>query len=122
MLGDCDEENSERQYGSDTYEALHSTRVSISAAVTGEEDYYFRYLIVRSPKGNYYFWPAGFGLDGSLEEFEAARHHMNRVCIDRTVEIFVAKVGLGTVGNIRERLSKGTTGGSDLDGIPGGID
>lgn len=69
------------------YEALHSTRVCISAAVTGEEDYYFRYLIVRSQKGNYYFWPAGFGLDGSLEECEAARHHMNRVCIDRTVEL-----------------------------------
>lgn len=69
------------------YEALHSTRICISAAVTGAEDYYFRYLIVRSPKGNYYFWPAGFGLDGSLEECEAARHHMNRVCIDRTVEL-----------------------------------
>lgn len=59
------------------------------AAVSADsgEEYYFRYLIIRSEKGKYYFWPAGFGLDGSLEECSAERHHMNAVCIERTKQL-----------------------------------
>lgn len=51
------------------------------------EEYYFRYLIVKSQTGKYYFWPTGFGLDGSLEECAAARHYMNRLCIERTKQL-----------------------------------
>ena len=70
------------------YEAPYNNRVCLSAAVTGEEDsYYFRYLIVKSGKGNYYFWPAGFGLNGSLAECEAQRHYMNALCIERTRQL-----------------------------------
>ena len=67
------------------YEASFRNKVCLSAAVTGEEgSYYFRYLIIKSGKGNYYFWPAGFGLNGSLAECEAGRHYMNALCIERT--------------------------------------
>lgn len=69
------------------YEAFDYSRMCISAAVTGSEEYYFRYLIVKSQKGNYYFWSIGFGLDGSLEECEADRHYMNAVCINRTIQL-----------------------------------
>ena len=70
------------------YEAPYNNRVCLSAAVTGEEDsYYFRYLIVKSGQGNYYFWPAGFGLNGSLTECEAERHYMNALCIERTRQL-----------------------------------
>ena len=37
--------------------------------------------------GKYYFWPTGFGLDGSLEECAADRHYMNRLCIERTKQL-----------------------------------
>ena len=59
------------------------------AAVSGDggEEYYVRYLIVKSQQGKYYFWPAGFGLNGSLEECSAERHHMNAVCIERTKQL-----------------------------------
>ena len=70
------------------YEASFRNKVCLSAAVTGEEgSYYFRYLIIKSGKGNYYFWPAGFGLNGSLEECEAERHYMNALCIERTEQL-----------------------------------
>ena len=70
------------------YEAPFRNRVCLSAAVTGEEgSYYFRYLIVKSGQGNYYFWPAGFGLNGSLAECEAGRHYMNALCIERTRQL-----------------------------------
>ena len=70
------------------YEASFRNKVCLSAAVTGEEgSYYFRYLIVKSGKGNYYFWPAGFGLNGSLAECEAGRHYMNALCIERTEQL-----------------------------------
>ena len=70
------------------YEAPYKNRVCLSAAVTGEDDsYYFRYLIVKSGKGNYYFWPAGFGLNGSLAECEAGKHYMNALCIERTRQL-----------------------------------
>ncbi len=67
------------------YEGIHINNVCLSAAVSGEEEsYYFRYMIVKSEKGNYYFWPVGFGLNDSLEESEAKRHYMNGLCIERT--------------------------------------
>ena len=70
------------------YEAPYNNRVCLSAAVTGEEgSYYFRYLITKSGKGNYYFRPAGFGLNGSLGECEAGRHYMNTLCIERTRQL-----------------------------------
>lgn len=71
------------------YEAMDESRVCLSAAVSGDNggEYYFRYLIIRSEKGMYYFWPVGFGLDGSLEECSAERHHMNAVCIERTKQL-----------------------------------
>ncbi len=70
------------------YESLHTNKVCLSAAVSNEEEeYYFRYLIVRSSQGNYYFWPVGFGLNGSLEECSADRHYMNALCIDRTKQL-----------------------------------
>lgn len=70
------------------YEAPFINRVCLSAAVTGEGDsYYFRYLIIRSGKGNYYFWPAGFESNGSLGECEAGRHHMNALCVERTEQL-----------------------------------
>lgn len=71
------------------YEAMDANRVCLSVAVSGDGggEYYFRYLIIRSEKGMYYFWPAGFGLDGSLEECSAERHHMNAVCFERTKQL-----------------------------------
>lgn len=69
------------------YEALYTNKVCLSAAVVGEEEYYVRYLIVKSAKGNYYFWPIGFGLDASLNECENKSHQMNKLCIDRTKQL-----------------------------------
>lgn len=70
------------------YEAPYNNRVCLSAAVMGEEDsYYFRYLITKSGQGNYYFWSAGFGLNGSLTECEVGRHYMNTLCIERTKQL-----------------------------------
>lgn len=69
------------------YEALHTNKVCLSAAVIGEEEYYVRYLIVKSAKGNYYFWPVGFGLNASLNECENKSHQMNKLCIDRTKQL-----------------------------------
>ncbi|MDE5934030.1 MAG: hypothetical protein K2H40_16320, partial [Lachnospiraceae bacterium] len=71
------------------YEAMDTNRVCLSAAVSGDggEEYYVRYLIVKSQQGKYYFWPAGFGLNGSLEECSAERHRMNAVCIERTKQL-----------------------------------
>ena len=43
--------------------------------------YYVRYLIIKSQQENYYFWPVGFGLNGSLEECSADRHYMNALFI-----------------------------------------
>lgn len=75
------------------YEALHTNKVCLSAAVSGEgEEYYFRYMIVKSQKGNYYFWPVGFGLNGSLEEGEMNSHYMNAVCIERTKQLKRSKI------------------------------
>lgn len=69
------------------YESFGS-RVCLSAAVTGEErEYYFRYMIVRTENGNYYFWPVGFGLDDSLEECAVDTHYMNAVCSERTKQL-----------------------------------
>lgn len=71
------------------YEAMDESRVCLSTAVCGDsgEEYYFRYLIIRSQNGKYYFWPVGFGLDGSLEECSAGQHHMNAICIERTKQL-----------------------------------
>ncbi|MCM1426772.1 MAG: hypothetical protein NC118_09230 [Eubacterium sp.] len=69
------------------YEAMDANRVCLSAAVCGEEEYYVRYLMIRSQQGKYYYWPAGFGLNGSLEECEADRHYMNAACVDRTRQL-----------------------------------
>lgn len=69
------------------YEAMDVNRVCLSAAVSGEEEYYVRYLIVKSQQGKYYFWPAGFGLSGELEECRAEKHYMNKLCIDRTKQL-----------------------------------
>lgn len=67
------------------YEALDTNMVCLSAAVSGEEEsYFFRYLLVKSEKGNYYFWSVGFGLNSSLKECEAQSHYMNALCIERT--------------------------------------
>lgn len=69
------------------YEVMYSGRVCISAAVIGErKSYYFRYYIT-SVGNTYYCWPVGFGLDESLGECEAEAHHMNQICIERTVEL-----------------------------------
>ena len=69
------------------YEAMDANRVCLSAAVSGEEEYYVRYLIVKSQQGKYYFWSAGFGLSGELEECRAEKHYMNKLCIDRTKQL-----------------------------------
>lgn len=70
------------------YEGLYTNKVCLSAAVCGdEESYYFRYMIVKSEKGSYYFWPIGFGLNDSLEESEAQEHYMNGRCIERTKQL-----------------------------------
>lgn len=75
------------------YEALHTNKVCLSAAVCGEEEsYYFRYMIVKSENGNFYFWPAGFGLDSSLSECEAGKHYMNALCIERTRQLSRTKI------------------------------
>ncbi len=47
---------------------------------------------VKSQKGNYYFWPVGFGLNGSLEEGEMNSHYMNAVCIERTKQLKRSKI------------------------------
>lgn len=66
------------------YEALHTNKVCVSAAVIGsEEEYYVRYLIVRSGAGKYDFWPVGFGADDSLEESKSTAHQMNKRCIEK---------------------------------------
>lgn len=57
----------------------------ISAAIQGDREYYVRFLITETE--DFHFWPVGFGPDGSLEECEAEAHHMNQICIDRTVEL-----------------------------------
>lgn len=69
------------------YEAFSRNQVCISAAVQGQEEYYLRFLAYRSVKGNFYFWPIGFGVDGSLTECEAEAYQMNRIGIERTVEL-----------------------------------
>lgn len=70
------------------YEGLYTNKVCLSAAVCGdEESYYLRYMIVKSEKGSYYFWPIGFGLNDSLEESEAQEHYMNGRCIERTKQL-----------------------------------
>lgn len=75
------------------YEALNTNQVCLSAAVSGEEDsYYFRYMIIKSEKGNYYFWPAGFGLNSSLSECDARRHYMNAQCIERTKRLARSRI------------------------------
>ncbi len=67
------------------YESVCSNQVCISAAVTGGQDeYYIRYLIVRYGDDRYFFWPAGFGTDESLEECAGKKHGMNQTCIERT--------------------------------------
>ena len=45
-------------------------------------------MIVKNGEENYYFWPVGFGLDGSLEECAGDRHYMNKVCIERTKQLW----------------------------------
>lgn len=74
------------------YEALHTNKVCISAAVVGEKEYYVRYLIVKYGENEYYFWPVGFGLDGSLEECSSERHKMNEICIERIKQLKERKV------------------------------
>lgn len=70
------------------YEAPYANTVCLSAAVSGKENsYYFRYLIIKSEQGNFYFYPAGFGLNSSLLECEAQRHYMNALCIERTKQL-----------------------------------
>lgn len=72
------------------YEALFPNKVCLSAAVTGERDYYIRCLIVKygeDEEEKYYFWPVGFGLNGSLEECGADIHYMNQVSIERTKQL-----------------------------------
>ncbi|MGN0304644.1 MAG: hypothetical protein ACI4D2_00655, partial [Lachnospiraceae bacterium] len=69
------------------YEAFSRNQVCMSAAVQGQEEYYLRFLVYRSVKGNFYFWPIGFGVDGSLTECEAEAYQMNRIGIERTVEL-----------------------------------
>ncbi|MCM1223800.1 MAG: hypothetical protein NC548_56050 [Lachnospiraceae bacterium] len=90
-IGDMLQENGqsgEYEMNIGEYEALNTNRVCLSAAVSGEKDsYYFRYMVVKSGKGNYYFWPAGFGLNSSLAECEAGRHYMNGLCIGRTKQL-----------------------------------
>ncbi|MDE6566396.1 MAG: hypothetical protein K2K70_01535 [Lachnospiraceae bacterium] len=66
------------------YELFFENKACISAVVTGEQEYYVRYLIVRYGDDRYYFRPVGFGSDGSLEECEFGRHHMNQICAERT--------------------------------------
>lgn len=80
--------NGEYEINIGEYEALHENKVCLSAAVSGgEESWYFRYLVVKSGENNYDFWPAGFGLNGSLEECEAGKHYMNALCIERTKKL-----------------------------------
>ena len=72
------------------YEALFPNKVCLSAAVTGERDYYIRCLIVKygeDEEEKYYFWPVGCGLNGSLEECGADIHYMNQVSIERTKQL-----------------------------------
>lgn len=70
------------------YESVYSNQVCISAAVIGKQDaYYIRYLIVAYGDDQYYFWPVGFGIDGSLEECASTKHGMNRTCIERTKQL-----------------------------------
>lgn len=69
------------------YEELKEGKVCLSGAITGEKEYYVRCLIVKYGEGKYHFWPVGFGLNGSLEECEAEKHHMNKVSIERTKQL-----------------------------------
>ena len=69
------------------YEAVGVNKVCMSAAVIGEEKYYVRYLAVKYGEGDYYFWPVGFGLDGSLEECASEKHRMNEICIERVRQL-----------------------------------
>lgn len=67
------------------YESVCANKACISAAVTqGKDEYYIRYLIVGYGDGQYYFWPAGFGTDGSLKECAGTSYNMNQTCIDHT--------------------------------------
>lgn len=66
------------------YETFKEGKACLLAAVTGEGEYYVRCLIVKYGEGKYHFWPVGFGLNGTLEQCEAGRHHMNKVSIERT--------------------------------------
>lgn len=74
------------------YEAVHTNKVCISAAIIGEQEYYVRYLIVKYDEDKYYFWPIGFGLDGSLEECMADSHKMNKICIERIRKLKKRKI------------------------------
>ena len=69
------------------YEALFPNKVCLSVAVTGEREYYVRCLVVKYGEGKCYFWPVGLGLNGSLEECEAEKYHMNKVCIERIQQL-----------------------------------
>lgn len=76
------------------YEALHTNKVCVSAAVIGsEEEYYVRYLIVRSGTEKYDFWTVGFGIDDSLAESKSTAHQMNKRCIKKT-KFLDRKVGM----------------------------
>ncbi|MDE5866335.1 MAG: hypothetical protein K2H31_07035, partial [Lachnospiraceae bacterium] len=87
------------------YEALANSKVCLSAACLGEkEDYYFRYMIVKNGEENYYFWPVGFGLDGSLEECAGDRHYMNKVCIERTKQLERSKFVLDITQSLPETV------------------
>lgn len=70
------------------YESVYSNQVCISAAVTGGQDaYYIRCLMVGYGDDQYYIWPVGFGIDGSLEECAGTKHSMNKTCIERTNQL-----------------------------------
>ena len=70
------------------YEAMHTNKVCISAAIIGKEDeYYVRYMIVKSGDGNYYFWPAGFGINIGLEGCETEKYEMNKICCERVKQL-----------------------------------
>ncbi len=85
------------------YETTSTNKVCVSAAIVGEDtEYYVRYLIVKSEKGNYYFWPIGFGLNGSLEECEADRHYMNQLCIERTKQLGRSKIEINIIDSAQD--------------------
>ena len=75
------------------YESLFANKACISAAIIGQQaEYYIRYLIVEYGNGQYYFWPVGFGINGSLEECKNDKHSMNKICIDRTKALNRTKI------------------------------